>query len=173
VRVAFHDLLIRATAKAMSEHPAMNVRWTGDAIERRSEINIGLAVALDDGLIVPVVRNADRLTLAETAGTTRTLIEKARSKRLTPDEYEGGCITISNLGMYDVESFLAIINPGEPAIMGVGRIAEKPVVINGGIHVRSMMSLSLSADHRVVDGAVAAAFLKRVKELLEAPDWLA
>jgi len=172
VRIGFHDLLIRAAARAMSEHPAMNARWADGAIERRDEINIGLAVALDEGLIVPVVRNADRLSLADTARASAALIEKARSKRLTPDEYEGGCLTISNLGMYDVESFLAVINPGEPAIIGVGRIADKPVVIDGGIHVRSMMNLSLSADHRVVDGAIAAAFLKRVKELLEAPEQL-
>ena len=169
-RIAFHDLLIRACAKALQENPAMNVAWGGDHIRQRQEVNIGLAVALDEGLIVPVIRNADRLTLAQTADESKRLIEKARSKRLTPSEYEGGCVTISNLGMYDVDSFIPVINPGESAILGVGRIAQKPVVVAGAVEVRSMMSCTLSADHRAVDGAIAAKFLKRVKELLEAPD---
>jgi len=170
VRIGFHDLLIRACARAFVEHPAMNVSWAGDAIEQRAEINIGLAVAIDDGLIVPVVRNADRLGLKEIAQASGTLIEKARSKRLTPDEYEGGCLTVSNLGMYDVDNFLPVINPGESAILGVGRIADKPVVLDGGIHVRSIMGASLVADHRSVDGAIAAAFFKTVKDLLEDPE---
>ena len=171
-RVGFHDLLIRACAKAMVEHPAMNAAWDNDTIRPRGEVNIGLAVALDEGLMVPVVKDADRLGLTNIAETSKTLIEKARSKRLTPDEYEGGCLTISNLGMFDVDTFVPVINPGEAAILGVGKIAEKPVVIEGGIHIRSIMSATLSADHRVVDGAIAAAFLKRVKELLEDPEQL-
>ena len=145
----------------------MNVTWGGDHIRLRSEINIGLAVALDEGLIVPVVRNADQLDLRRTAETSARLIEKARAKRLTPDEYEGGCLTISNLGMYDVDTFIPVINPPESAVLGVGRITRKPVVRDGGIAVRSMMSCTLSADHRSVDGAIAARFLKRVKDLLE------
>ena len=156
MRVGFHDLLIRACAKSFGENPMMNVVWGGDHIRVRAEINIGLAVALDEGLIVPVVRNADQLDLAATARASAQLIEKARSKRLLPDEYEGGCLTISNLGMFDVDNFIPVINPGESAILGVGRIAQKPVVIAGGIHVRSMMSCTLSADHRAVDGAIAA-----------------
>lgn len=172
VRVGFHDILIRACAKAMAEMPAMNAAWDKDAIIRRGEINIGLAVAIDDGLIVPVVKNADRLGLTDIARQSQSLIEKARSKKLTPDEYEGGSLTISNLGMFGVDCFLPIINPGEAAILGVGSIAPKPVVIDGGIHIRSIMTLSLSADHRIVDGAIAAAYLKRVKNLLESPDEL-
>jgi pyruvate dehydrogenase E2 component (dihydrolipoamide acetyltransferase) len=173
MRVGFHDLLIRACAKSLGENPMMNVIWGGDHIRVRAEINIGLAVALDEGLIVPVVRNADQLDLAATARTSAQMIEKARSKRLLPDEYEGGCLTISNLGMFDVDNFIPVINPGESSILGVGRIAQKPVVIAGGIQVRSMMSCTLSADHRAVDGAIAARFLKRVKELLEKPEALA
>ena len=172
-RIGFHDLLIRACAKSFGENLMMNVVWAGDHIRVRAEVNIGLAVALDEGLIVPVLRNADQLDLPATARASAQLIEKARSKRLLPDEYEGGCLTISNLGMFDVDNFIPVINPGESAILGVGRIAQKPVVIAGGIHIRSMMSCTLSADHRSVDGAIAAKFLKRVKELLEKPEGLA
>jgi len=172
VRVGFHDMIIRACAIAMAEQPAMNVTWDNGAILQRGDINIGLAVAIDEGLMVPVVKNADRLALADIARRSRSLIEKARTKKLIPDEYEGGCLTVSNLGMFDVDAFLPIINPGESAILGVGRIVEKPVVINGGIHVRAVMTASLSADHRCVDGAIAAAYLKRVKDLLEAPEQL-
>jgi pyruvate dehydrogenase E2 component (dihydrolipoamide acetyltransferase) len=173
MRVGFHDLLIRACATSLGENPLMNVTWGGDHIRVRAEINIGLAVALDEGLIVPVIRNADRLDLTATARASAQMIEKARSKRLLPDEYEGGCLTISNLGMFDVDNFIPVINPGESAILGVGRIAQKPVVIAGAVQVRSMMSCTLSADHRAVDGAIAARFLKRVKEFLEKPEALA
>ena len=170
VRIGFHDILIRACALALAQHPAMNAAWDNHTILRRSDINIGLAVAIDEGLIVPVLRNADRLALPDIARQSKTLIDKARAKKLIPDEYEGGCLTLSNLGMFGVDCFVPIINPGEAAILGVGRIAQKAVVIDRGIHVRAVMTLSLSADHRVVDGAIAAAFLQRVKQLLEAPD---
>ena len=172
VRIGFHDLIIRACAKGLLEHPPMNVRWAGNAIDRRGEVNVSLAVALDEGLIVPVVKNADRLSLQEIAKESARLIDRARSKKLTPDEYENGCLTISNLGMFDVDNFLPVINPGESGILGVGRISEKPVVIDGGIHIRRIMGAGLSADHRAVDGAIAAAFLKTVKDLLEAPEHL-
>ena len=173
VRIGFHDLLIRACAKALVAHPKMNVSWAGDAILQRSEVNVSLAVALEEGLIVPVVKNADRLGLKQIALESKRLIDRARRKKLTPDEYEGGCLTISNLGMYDVDAFLPVINPGESGILGVGRIVPKPVVLDGGIHVRSIMTACLSADHRGVDGAIAAEFLKAVKDLLEAPEPLA
>ncbi len=168
-KISFHDLLIRACAVAMREQPSVNVSWAGDGIRKGTEVNIGLAIALEEGLIVPVVRNADGLDLAQTAAASSSLIEKARGKRLTPDEYQGGCLTISNLGMFDVDLFIPVINPGESIILGLGRIAEKAIVRDGGIQIRKMMGLSLSGDHRCVDGAVAATFLKRVKELLESP----
>jgi len=171
-KVSYHDVLIRACALAFAEQPAMNVSFRGDALAQRNEINIGLAVAIEDGLMVPVIRNVDRLSLVGVAEKSHELIEKARGKRLTPDEYQDGCLTVSNLGMYDIDWFYPIINPGEPAILGVGRIADKPVVIDGGIHVRPVMALALCADHRAVDGATAAAFLKRVKDLLQAPEGL-
>jgi pyruvate dehydrogenase E2 component (dihydrolipoamide acetyltransferase) len=172
-RIAFHDLVIRACAKAFQKNPEMNTVWGGNCLIQRDEISISLAVALDEGLIVPVVKNADRLDLAATAKESARLIERARSKKLTPDEYEGGCLTLSNLGMYDVENFIPVINPGESGILGMGRIAPKPVVVEGEVRVRSIMSCTLSADHRAVDGAIAARFLKCVKDLLETPQRLA
>jgi len=171
-KISYNDFLTRAVALAMLEHPKVNAVWKDEYIEQNPDINIGIAVALEDGLIVPVIRNADRLSLEHVAAASQSLIEKARGKRLTPDEYTGGSITISNLGMFDVESFIPVINPGESLILGVGKIQDAPVVIEGAIHIRSMMYLSLSGDHRAVDGAVAAAFLKRVKELVEDPEKL-
>ena len=171
-KLSYHDLLIKACGRALAEMPAMNAVFQDDNLVQRTEINIGLAVSIDDGLMVPVVPNVDRLSLQSVAEKSRELVEKARSKRLTPDEYQGGCLTISNLGMFDIDWFYPIINPGEPAILGVGRIADKAVVLNGGIHVRPMMATALCVDHRATDGATAAAFLKRVKELLESPEEL-
>lgn len=171
-KMSYNDFITRAVAISMRNRPKVNVAWKDDHIEQNAEINIGIAVALDDGLMVPVIRNADRLSLEETATASRSLIDKARGKRLTPDEYAGGCITISNLGMFDVHSFIPVINPGESMILGVGGIQDTPVVINGGIHARAVMYLTLSGDHRAVDGAVAAAFLKDVKDLLEKPQEL-
>jgi len=169
-KVAFHDLVTKACAMTFRDYPQMNCVWEGDAIRLRREVNIGLAVALDNGLIVPVVRDADRLSLEQIAAESSRLIARARGKRLTPDEYEGGCFTISNLGMFDVDAFVPVINPGESAILGLGRIVEKAVVRNGGIHIRAMMTVVLAADHRAADGATSARFLKRVKDLLEAPE---
>lgn len=168
-KIAYHDMLIRACAIAYAAVPEMNCAWRGDHIWIRDQVNIGIAVALEKGLIVPVVKDVGRKSLAQIAEESRRLIEKARGKRLTPDEYEGGCLTISNLGMYDVDTFYPIINPGEVAILGVGRITEKPVVLNGGIHVRSMMTVTLAGDHRAIDGATAAQFLKKVKEAMSDP----
>ncbi len=168
-KLTFNDMLMRACALAYAAVPDMNSAWRGDHIWVRQEVNIGLAVALEKGLIVPVVKGLERMTLEDICDTSARLVEKARGKRLTPDEYEGGCLTISNLGMFDVDMFLPIINPGESAILGIGRITEKPVVIGGGIHIRSMMTVVLSGDHRAIDGAIASQFLKKVKEALADP----
>lgn len=168
-KLSYNDMLMRACAIAYAAVPDMNCAWRGDHIWIREGVNIGIAVALDKGLIVPVVKNVDKLTLDQISEESRRLVEKARNKRLTPDEYEGGCLTVSNLGMFDVDMFLPIINPGEPAILGIGRIAEKPVVLNGGIHIRFMMTVMLAGDHRAIDGAIAAAFLKKIKESLADP----
>ena len=151
----------------------MNGAWGGDCLIFREEVNIGLAVAIDGGLVVPVVRNCERKRLAEIAGDTKTLVDKARNKRLTPEEYEGGCFTISNLGMFCVETVAPIINPGEVAILGVGRIAPRPVIIENCFTIRQMTTLTIACDHRIVDGVIGARFLKAVKNALEAPEALA
>ena len=173
VKVSFNDLLIKACATAFKDSPDMLATWAGDSVVHKARINVGLAVALDDGLIVPVVKDVDKKDIKQIATESRALIDKARSKRLTPDEYEDGRLTISNLGMMDVDCFIPIINPGEAAILGVGRIAEKVVVIDGGIHVRKMMTVTLSGDHRVIDGAIGATFLQQVKMQMEDPRQIA
>jgi len=172
VRISFNDLIARAAAIAVREVPEINARWENDGILYKGSFNVGIAVGLDAGLIVPVVRDADRKSLADIARDSADLIERARSKKLTPDEYEGGSLTITNLGMFEIDNFVPVINPGEAVILGVGRIADRAVVIDGGIHVAKMMNITLSGDHRIVDGARAALFLRTAKELLENPDSL-
>ena len=147
----------------------VNVSMYEDHIRVHGAINIGVAVAVEDGLVVPVLRNADQKTISEIGREVAELIDKARNKRLLPDEYQGGTFTITNLGMFGVETFHAIINPPESGILAVSAIIPKPVVVNGEIAVRPCLKLSLSVDHRVVDGALAARFLARMKELVEAP----
>lgn len=172
VRISYNDILMKACAFAFSDVQEMNSAWLGDAIVTRGDVNIGLAVSLDKGLIVPVVKSIQIKTLEQIAVESADLVKRARSKQLTPDDYEGGCLTISNLGMFDVDAFVPIINPGESAILGVGRIAERVVVTDGKIEVRPMMTVTLSGDHRTIDGAQAAAFLKRIKDVLAEPQLL-
>jgi len=167
--VSFNDLIIKAVARGFEAVPAMNASWAGDCIALHRTADVALAVSIDDGLMVPVVRNVAALGLEEIAAATAELIDKARSKRLAPFEYEGGSITISNLGMFGVGNFLPIIDPGQGAILGVGQIADAPVVRDGEIAVRKMMSVTLAADHRVNDGATAAAFLQAAQAALESP----
>ncbi|MBM4034203.1 MAG: 2-oxo acid dehydrogenase subunit E2 [Planctomycetes bacterium] len=173
LKVSFNDLIIRACALAFAANPDMNCAWADGALLYRHEVNVGLAVGIEGGLIVPVVRNCESKSLADIARDTEALIAKARNKRLTPDDYEGGCITVSNLGMFGVDSVLPIINPGEVAILGVGRIAKRPVVIDDGIAIRQLATLVLACDHRLVDGVIAAKFFQKLKSLLEAPKPLA
>ncbi|MCX8170855.1 MAG: 2-oxo acid dehydrogenase subunit E2 [Candidatus Bathyarchaeota archaeon] len=169
VRLSFTHMLVKAVAMALREYPQLNALCDGESIKISKDINIGIAVGLEDGLIVPVLRKADSLDLAQIASKTESLITKAREKRLSEDEFTGGTFTISNLGVFEVDSFTAIINPPEVAILAVGRIRDKPVVVGGEVKVRKMMNITLSADHRAVDGLIAAKFLGRVKELLEKP----
>jgi pyruvate dehydrogenase E2 component (dihydrolipoamide acetyltransferase) len=169
IHLTYTDLLVRAVAMALREHPRLNARWEEKVIRILPEVHIGVAVALEDGLVVPVVRNADRLSIVEISRLLAALSEKARAGRLTYEEMTGSTFTITNLGMYDIDVFTPIINPPEAAILGVGRIVEKPVAVEGRVEVRSMMTLSLTFDHRVVDGAPAARFLQRIKELVEDP----
>jgi pyruvate dehydrogenase E2 component (dihydrolipoyllysine-residue acetyltransferase) len=160
----YTDLMIHAAARALRRHPRLNARLSADTIELVDEVNIGMAVALEDGLIVPVVREADRKRLKEIAAETKDLGERARAGRLKLEDVSGGTFTITNLGTYGVDAFTPIINPGEAAILGVGRIIERPLVYRGEIARRFVAMLSLTFDHRMLDGAQAAAFLQTVIE---------
>jgi len=172
VRLSYTDILVKVLAIALREHPILNSRLDGDLIRLIGEINIGVAVEVEEGLVVPVVHDADKKTLAEVAKSTKQLVDGARAGRLSSSELAGGTFTISNLGSYGVDVFTPLINLPETAILGVGRIVEKPIASNGQVSVKPMMCLSLSFDHRVIDGALAARFLQRIREILEAPSVL-
>jgi pyruvate dehydrogenase E2 component (dihydrolipoamide acetyltransferase) len=172
VRLTLTDILVKVGASALKDHPIINSRIEGDQICLLEEINIGVAIALQDGLIVPVIRNADRKSLAEIATTLRDLTQKAREEKLSLEDVGGGTFTLSNMGMLGIDKFNAIINPPECSILGVGRTVEKPVVQEGEIKIKPMAWLSLSSDHRIVDGATAALFLNHIKKLLENPTLL-
>lgn len=167
---SINDIIVHACARALKDFPSLNSTFMEQGIQLHKEINIGIAVALEEGLVVPVVRNADRLSLREMAAQSRELIDKAQKKKLFPLDYEGGTFTVSNLGMLGVDSFIAIINPSQCAILAVGRVAPRVVAEDGMFSIKSLMTATLSADHRVVDGAIAARFLREVKELLERPE---
>ncbi|MEM7343327.1 MAG: 2-oxo acid dehydrogenase subunit E2 [Chloroflexota bacterium] len=166
----YTDLFVRATALALRQHPRVNATLSDNVINLQPDINIGLAVALDDGLIVPVLRQVDQQSLANLVRDRQRLVERARANKLMPDEYSGGTFTITNLGAYDIDAFTPIVNPPEAAILGVGRIVEKVVIHDNKIAQRAMMTLSLSFDHRLIDGAPAAAFLQTIKKYLEQPE---
>lgn len=168
-KVSVTDLLVRACAVALRAHPGVNASWAGDKILRHRRIDIGVAVATDAGLIVPVVRDADRKTVREIGVEARALAERANAGSLTPQEFSGGTFTISNLGMYGIDHFTAILNPPEAAILAVGAATPAAVVRDGAVVVGSTTKLTLSVDHRVVDGAPAAAFLRELKEILQEP----
>ncbi len=163
------DLLIKAAAIALKDHPMMNSSFCDTYIEIHEDINIGLAVALDDGLIVPNIKNADLKSLQEISAERKALVDKARVGRLLPEEYNGGTFTISNIGQYPVQEFTPIINLPEAAIMGVGTLVDKVVPVEGGIGVRPMMAVSVTSDHRHIDGATCGKFMKRLKEIIENP----
>ena len=169
VSLTYTDLLVKVIANALREHPRLNATLTDEGIHLLQEINIGVAVALEDGLVVPVVRNADTERLSEISTQVKDFAERARSNQLTPGELQGGTFTITNLGNFGIDAFTPIINPPESAILGVGRILKKPVVHEDEIIVRSMLTLSLTFDHRVVDGAPAAQFLQTVSNYIQDP----
>lgn len=169
VKISFNDLVIKAATVALRQHPTINSSWLGDKIRYNKVINIGVAVAIDEGLIVPVVRHADMKSLSQIAGEVRELAGKAKDRKLSTDEMTGNTFTISNLGMFGIEEFTAIINPPDSCIMAVGGISQVPVVENGEITVGNIMKVTLSCDHRTVDGASGAKFLKTFKEVLEDP----
>lgn len=172
VKVSFVDLLIAACSKALLAHPDANASLLPDGIHRRNFVNVGVAVDTERGLVVPVLKDADILSIADISRQNRALIDKARTSALTPDDMSGGTFTISNLGMYEVDSFTAIVNPPETCILAVSRTVDRPVVVNGQIVIRPMMNLCLSYDHRVLDGAPAARFLQEIKHNIENPVWL-
>lgn len=169
VKVSFNDMVIKAAAAALRQHPAVNSAWQGDTIRRNHHIHVGMAVAVEDGLLVPVIRFADNKGLAAIAAETKDLAGKARSKKLQPADWEGNTFTVSNLGMFGVEEFTAIINPPDSCILAIGGIIDKPIVENGQVVPGKMMKVTLSCDHRVVDGATGAKFLVTFKQLLEDP----
>jgi pyruvate dehydrogenase E2 component (dihydrolipoamide acetyltransferase) len=169
VKVSFNDLVVKACAKALTRFPTVNASWTGEAIQTHAEVHVGVAVSIPDGLITPVVKNADRKHVIDISAEIKDLATRARDRKLKPEEFMGSTFTISNLGMFDVTEFTAIINPPESCILAVGAVRKQPVVKNDKLAVGHRMKLTLSSDHRVVDGALAAQFLAEVRRLLENP----
>jgi pyruvate dehydrogenase E2 component (dihydrolipoamide acetyltransferase) len=169
VKASLNDFLIKAVAAALAQHPEVNASWGDSVIVRHRSVHIGVAVAIEDGLITPVVRDADRKRVRDIAVEVRELAGRAREKKLKPDEYTGATFSISNLGMFGITEFTAIINPPESGIIAVGAVEEKPVVEDGAVVVRPRMRLTMSCDHRVVDGAMGARFLQTVREMVEEP----
>jgi len=168
-KVSFNDIIIKATAHALTKHPACNAWFQEDHIRYWQEVHIGMAVAVEDGLITPVIRNAESKSLADIGREAKELAERARSRRLQPTEYTGSTFSVSNLGMFDIDQFTAVINPPEAGIIAVGSIVQKPVVVDGQLTPRRRMRITMSCDHRVIDGATGAAFLKTLKQMLENP----
>jgi pyruvate dehydrogenase E2 component (dihydrolipoyllysine-residue acetyltransferase) len=169
-KLTVNDFVLLAVARAASSHPYINASWAGDAIIQFASVNISVAVAVDEGLVTPVIRDANKLSLKEISVTVKDLAKRARDKKLKPEEYQGGTITVSNLGAYGIEQFFAIINPPQAAILAVGAIVKKPAVnAKNEIVVGERMTISLSGDHRVVDGAVGAEYLSTLRKLIENP----
>jgi pyruvate dehydrogenase E2 component (dihydrolipoamide acetyltransferase) len=168
-KLSFTDLIVKGCALALGRHPLVNAAYMDGKIRLYRRVDVGIAVALEDGLITPVVRRCDQKALRQIAQEAAELTERARARKLKPGEYTGATFTVSNLGMFDIEEFSAIINPPEAAILAVGAIAQKPVVVEGAVAVRRRMRLTLSCDHRVIDGATGARFLQDLKTLLEKP----
>lgn len=168
-KVSYNDVIVKATALALGKHRACNAWFMDDHIRYWNEVHIGIAVAVEDGLITPVIRDADRKTLAEIGREARALADKARSRRLQPNEYTGSTFSVSNLGMFEIDQFTAVINPPEAGILAIGSIVPKPAVVDDQLTSRRRMRITMSCDHRVIDGATGAAFLKTLKQMLENP----
>jgi pyruvate dehydrogenase E2 component (dihydrolipoamide acetyltransferase) len=168
-KISFNDMIVKATALSLKQHPKVNSSWMGDFIRENHHVNIGIAVAVDEGLLVPVLRFADGLSLTQISGSVKEFAKKAKDKKLQPADWEGSTFTISNLGMFGIDQFTAIINPPDACILAVGGIAQEPIVKNGQVVPGNVMNVTLSCDHRVVDGATGSAFLQTLKSLLEEP----
>jgi len=169
VKISFNDFIVKAVALSLKQHPKVNSSWLGDVIRTNHHVNIGIAVAVDEGLLVPVLRFADGLSLSQISVSVKEFAKKAKDKKLQPADWEGSTFTISNLGMFGIDQFTAIINTPDACILAVGGIAQEPIVKNGQIVPGNVMNVSLSCDHRVVDGATGSAFLQTLKSYLEAP----
>jgi pyruvate dehydrogenase E2 component (dihydrolipoamide acetyltransferase) len=169
VKISFNDMVLKATSLALKQNPKVNSSWLGDKIRYNHHVNIGVAVAVEDGLLVPVVRFADTLSLSQIGAQVKDFAQKAKDKKLQPSDWEGSTFTISNLGMFGIDEFTAIINPPDACILAVGGISQEPVVKNGAVVPGNVMKVTLSCDHRVVDGATGAAFLQTLKSYLEEP----
>lgn len=169
VKVSFNDLVVKAVAMALKQNPGVNSAWMGDFIRRNQHVHIGVAVAVEDGLLVPVIRHADTKGLVQISSEVREFAQKAKDKKLQPSDWEGNTFTISNLGMFGIESFTAIVNPPDSCILAIGGIKEVPVVKNGQVVPGNVMKVTLSCDHRVVDGATGSAFLQTFKTYMENP----
>jgi pyruvate dehydrogenase E2 component (dihydrolipoamide acetyltransferase) len=168
-KVSFNDIIVKVTALALAKHRACNAWFQDDHIRYWNEVHVGMAVAVEDGLITPVIRNADLKSLTQIAIEAKELAGRARARRLKPDEYTGATFSVSNLGMFDIDEFTAVINPPEAGILAVGSVVAKPVVRDGQVAVRRRLRITMSCDHRVIDGATGAGFLKTVKQMLENP----
>ncbi len=172
LKISINDIIIKCTAAALMQHPQVNASFQEKFIRYYKHADIGVAVAIEDGLITPVVRAADQKSLSQIAGEVRELAERARSKKLKPEEYTGATFSISNLGMFGIDEFTAVINPPEGAIIAIGAMAPKPVVRDNQVVVKQMMRVTMSCDHRVIDGATGAKFLQTFKKILENPLYL-
>jgi len=168
-KASFNDIVIKAVALALGEHPEVNAHWLGDRIRQFNRIHVAMAVAIEDGLITPVLFDADRMTLWDISAKARDLAGRARERKLMPEEYTGSTFSVSNLGMFGIDQFTAIINPPEAGILAIGGVEEKPIVVDGQLEVRQRMRVTMSCDHRVIDGATGAKFLQTVRRYIENP----
>ena len=168
-KVSFNDIVIKDVALSLAEHPEVNAHWMGDKIRHFNRIHVAMAVAVEDGLITPVLFDADRMTLWDISGKAKDLAKRARERKLTPEEYTGSTFSVSNLGMFGIDQFTAIINPPEAGILAIGGVEEKPIVVDGQLEVRQRMRVTMSCDHRVIDGATGAKFLQTVRGYIENP----
>src|SRR5687768_17935109 len=168
-KVSVNDVVLKAVAVALSQHPEVNAHWLGDRIRYFNRVHLGMAVAVEDGLITPVLFDADRKRMSEISREARELAKKARDRKLKPDEYTGATFTVSNLGMFGIDHFTAIINPPEAAILAVGAVEDRIVAVGGQPAVRKKMNVTMSCDHRVIEGATGAKFLQTLRRLIENP----
>jgi pyruvate dehydrogenase E2 component (dihydrolipoamide acetyltransferase) len=168
-KASFNDIILKAVATALRQHREVNAHWLADRIRYHNRVHLGMAVATDDGLIVPVIFDADQKSLRDIARESRDLAKRARERKLTPEQYTGATFSVSNLGMFGIDQFTAIINPPEAGILAIGAIEPKPVVVSGSVETRQRLRVTMSCDHRVIDGAVGARFLQTLRRMIENP----